>query len=118
MNKQITSREPYPSDISDKQWEMIKKFIPEIKSNNTKGGRPSVYSRREILNAILYVLTSGCRWVDLPHDLPGKSIAWKKFDEWSSAGIWKKVNDFLVIKDRQSIKKKIPQVQVSLIVKR
>jgi transposase len=116
MNIQI-NRKSYPSDLTDKKWNLIKHLIPEVKSNNEKGGRPSVYSRREIVNAILYVLSSGCRWVDLPHDLPGKSIAWKKFDEWSSTGIWEKINDFLVIKDRLSVKKTKPQVQVSLIVK-
>ncbi len=110
-------RKPYQSDLTDKQWELIKDFIPEIKSNKNTGGRPSLYSRREIVNAILYVLSSGCRWIDLPHDLPGKSISWKKFDEWSKEGVWKKVNDFLIIKDRLSVKKTKPQVSVSLIHK-
>jgi putative transposase len=107
-------RKPYESDLTNKQWNLIKHLIPKIKSTKKKGGRPEVYTRREIVNAILYVLTSGCRWADLPHDLPGKSIAWKRFDEWSSRGIWKKINDFLVIKDRQSVKKKIRQQQLSL----
>lgn len=110
-------RKSYQSDISDKQWKLIKHLIPETKSNNIKGGRPPMYSRREIVNAILYVLTSGCRWIDLPHDLPSKSIAWKYFDIWSSQGVWKKVNDFLIIKDRLSVKKTKPQVLLSLTLK-
>lgn len=114
MKKQTNVREGYESDLTDEQWEVIKPFIPKIKSTKKRGGRPELYSRREIVNAILYVLSSGCRWVDLPHDLPGKSIAWKRFDEWSKKGIWKKINNFLVIKDRQSVKKKIRQQQVSL----
>jgi putative transposase len=111
MKIQVKVRESYESDLTDKQWEAIKHLIPKIKSTKKWGGRPEVYSRREIVNAILYVLSSGCRWVDLPHDLPKKSIAWKRFDEWSKKGIWKKINTFLVIKDRQSIKKKTLQAQ-------
>jgi putative transposase len=116
MNQQIT-REPYPSDLTDKQWDTIKHVIPKPKSNNRKGGRPPVYTRREIVNAILYVLTSGCRWIDLPHDLPKKSIAWKFFDTLSAKGVWKKINDFLVIKDRLSVKKTKPRQLVLLIPK-
>lgn len=106
MNIQI-KRDKYQSDLTDKQWELIKHLIPKIKSTKKRGGRPEVYSRRDMVNAILYVLSSGCRWIDLPNDLPGKSIAWKRFDEWSKKGIWKKINNFLIIKDRQSVKKKI-----------
>jgi transposase len=114
VKPRIFVREPYESDLTDKQWETIKHLIPRIKSTKKWGGRPELYPRREIVNAILYVLSSGCRWVDLPHDLPGKSISWKRFDEWSKKGVWKKLNSFLVIKDRQSVKKKIRQQQQSL----
>ena len=114
MNKQ---RKKYESDLSDEQWELIKDLIPKVKSNKKKGGRPVVYERREIMDAILYVLSSGCRWIDLPHDLPGKSIVWKYFDTWSKKNVFKKINKVLTIKHRLDLKKTLPQVSVSLIHK-
>lgn len=86
-----SQRKPYPSDISDAEWEIIKHFIPECKSSKKKGGRPEQYKKREIMNAITYVLSSGCRWKDLPHDLPPKGIAWHYFNAWSKKKIFKKI---------------------------
>lgn len=54
----MTPRPSYPTDLSDKAWDMIKHLVPEAKP----GGRPEAYPKREILNAIFYVLRSGCSW--------------------------------------------------------
>jgi putative transposase len=92
MSTQSIIRKQYPSDITDEQWEILKQYIPQSYSNKITGGRPEKHSRREIINAILYILSSGCRWQDIPHDLPGKSISWYYFNEWSTLGIWKHIN--------------------------
>jgi len=89
------SRAAYKSDLSDEEWAVIGSCIPKAKSNRRKGGRPIVYARREIVNAILHVLSSGCRWADMPHDLPPGPIAWHYFNEWSRNGRWKRINDAL-----------------------
>ncbi len=60
------SRQPYPTDLTEQQWQLIASLIPAAKA----GGRPRTVNVREILNAIFYVLTSGCAWRLLPHDLP------------------------------------------------
>jgi putative transposase len=65
MNEPI-KRKRYPSDLTDAQWEMIEPFIPPVSAEATV---PTI-ERREIVNAILYVLRTGCSWRQMPHDLP------------------------------------------------
>src|SRR6266542_3716417 len=57
-------RKPYRSDVTDAQWDRIKRLIPRP----ARTGRPRA-DEREVLNGILYVLHTGCRWEDLPHDI-------------------------------------------------
>jgi putative transposase len=59
-------RKPYPTDLSDAEWNYIEPHMPPAKEH----GRPRIHSPREILNAIFYVLRSGCQWRLLPHDFP------------------------------------------------
>ena len=59
-------RPAYPSDLSDREWQLLEPLLPPPKP----GGRPITYPRREIVNAIRYVLRTGCSWRMLPHDLP------------------------------------------------
>jgi transposase len=88
-------RRLYPSDISDTGWNLIKDSIPKSKSSKRAGGRPEKYPKREVVNAILYLVSSGCRYVDIPHDLPPRGITWKYFNTWSRSGLWKRINDGL-----------------------
>jgi transposase len=59
----------YPSDLSGAEWASIEAMIPPAK----RGGRPREVKVREVLNAIFYVLSTGCQWNGLPKDLPPKS---------------------------------------------
>src|SRR5258708_1623753 len=63
----------YPSDLTDAEWELIKPHLPPP----TKGRRHPALDRREVMNAILYVLTTGCQWRQLPRDFPSKSAVHK-----------------------------------------
>ena len=65
-------RPVYPSDLDDKEWQLLEK----------PGGRPVKYPRREIVNAIRYVLRTGCSWRMLPHDLPPWRIVFHYFRTW------------------------------------
>lgn len=85
------SRTPYPSDIDDGQWKVIAPLIPPAKP----GGRPRTVDMREILNAILYVVRSGCAWRMIPHDLPIWSTAYDYFRQFREAGIWQCIHDAL-----------------------
>src|SRR5260370_1933704 len=88
MGKYSLERMPYPSDVTDEEWEILEPLIPGEKP----GGRPQEIARREIVNAILYVLRSSCPWRMLPHDLPRWFTAAYYFRQWKRAGIWEQVN--------------------------
>jgi putative transposase len=95
MKTQTIVRKSYLTDLTDAAWDFIKSFIPCAQSNTKTGGRPEKYQKREIVNSILYVVSSGCRYVDIPHDLPPGAITWLYFNRWSTSGIWKKINTSL-----------------------
>lgn len=85
------SRQSYPTDISEVQWVLIAPLLPAAKS----GGRPRTMDIREVINAIFYVLRSGCAWRMLPHDFPCWSTVYGYFRRWSDAGLWEQINDAL-----------------------
>lgn len=85
------TRQPYPTDLSDKEWNFIKHLVPEAKS----GGRPADYPRREILNGIFSLLRSGCSWRMLPHDLPPWRMVYHDFRPWRLDGTWPHSHDRL-----------------------
>jgi putative transposase len=78
--------------MSDAQWQLIADLIPTTKSNHTKGGRPVKYTRREVLNAILYVARTGCQWRLLPHDLPYWKTVYTYFVEWHHDDVFERIN--------------------------
>jgi putative transposase len=82
-------RFPYPSDLSDKEWEMIK---PRIPTPITNRGKKRVHSYREIFNAIFYLLRSGCAWRLLPHDFPPWKTVYHYFRIWRLSGTWEQIN--------------------------
>lgn len=84
-------KKPYPSDLTDDQWARIAPLIPPAKP----GGRPRRAKMREILNAIWYVVRSGCAWRMLPHDLPAWQTVYGYFRTFRAAGIWSKIHDRL-----------------------
>ncbi|MHA2303609.1 MAG: IS5 family transposase [Candidatus Thorarchaeota archaeon] len=91
-------RKPYPSDLNDAEWQIIKPLIPPAKT----GGRPRKHNMREILNGIFYVLCSGCAWRMLPHDLPPWQTVYHYFRQWKGDGIWEDMNQILRIKLRMA----------------
>lgn len=80
-------RKPYPSDLSDDEWALLAPLIPPAQ----KGGRPRSVDMREVLNAIFYVLKSGCQWDMLPHDLPAKGSVYHYYNTWRQDGTWQKM---------------------------
>ena len=90
-------RKPYPSDLTDAQWQELAPLLPAAKP----GGRPRTVDMREVINAILYVLRSGCTWRMVPHDLPPWSTAWGYFRRWRRNGTWERIHDALRPKVRE-----------------
>jgi len=84
-------RKPCPTDLTDAQWEILAPLLPEAKP----GGRPRSVELREVVNAILYVLRSGCPWRMLPHDLPPWQTSYKYFRNWTRDGTWERLHESL-----------------------
>src|SRR5688572_8730569 len=95
-------RNSYPTDLRDGQWRGIAPWVPEPKS----GGRPAKYSRREIINAILYVTRNGCTWRSLPHDFPPYRIVFHYFRLWQRDGTWERIHGVLRERVRRKAGKK------------
>ncbi len=84
-------RRAYPSDLSDEEWERLRPLIPEPSTD----GRPAEVPRRELINAMLSLVRSGCAWRLLPHDLPAWKTVYHYFRLWQRAGLWQKIMDVL-----------------------
>lgn len=80
----------YPDDLSDKEWEQIEPILKENRYRNA--GTRCKYPRREMLNAIFYILRTGCRWTDLPHDFPPWKSVYAQFLRWRNRDMFVKMN--------------------------
>ncbi len=69
----------YPSDLTDDEWRLIQPLIPPGK----RGGGKRTVVMREVVNGLMYILSTGCQWAALPKDLPPKSTVYDYFDLWS-----------------------------------
>ena len=87
----------YPSDLTDAEWELVRPFIRPAK----RGGRPRSVDVREVMNAIFYVLSTGCQWNAIPSDLPPRSTVWDYLDLWEWDGTIARVHDALYVASRE-----------------
>src|SRR4030095_17226810 len=94
----MTPRKPYRSDLTDAQWQRIKRLLPKAKIT----GRPRC-DEREVINGILYVLWTGCRWQDLPHDIGASGPTCnRRLLDYQQRRVWQKiVKDLLKEADRR-----------------
>lgn len=92
----MNEREAYPSDLTDEEWEQLEPLLPKKKGR----GRKPTHSRREMLNALLYLDRTGCAWRMLPHDLPPWSAVYAFWRRLVRRGVLEKINDALRIKIR------------------
>lgn len=93
-------RQPYPSDISNEEWEKLQPLLP-----HPKRGAPRRVNLREIINALRYLNRTGCQWRMLPHDLPTWEKGYYYFSEWRDSGDWERINRELRIEIRVSVSK-------------
>ena len=87
----------YPSDLSDAEWALVAPLIPPSKH----GGRPRSVNVREVLNAIFYVLWTGCQWKALPKDFPPKSTVYDYLDLWEWDGTLERLHHALYVQERE-----------------
>jgi putative transposase len=91
------SRVTYPSDLTDEQWSLIEPKIPRAKP----GGRPRTVNMREVVNAIFYLVRTGCSWRMLPHDFPPWGTVHYYHRLWRIRGVWQKIHNALRDQVRQ-----------------
>ena len=98
----------YASDLTNRQWQVIRQLLPKA----SKRGRKPI-DRRCNVNAILYVVRTGCQWRMLPNDFPNWNTVYGVFWRWRNSGVWEKVHDALRAKVRRSSgKKSTPTVAI------
>jgi transposase len=86
----------YPSDMTDEEWALIAPLIPPAK----RGGNKRTVIEREIVNALMYILSSGCQWAALPKDLPPRSTVNDYFRLWTYDGTLDRIHHVLYVKCR------------------
>src|ERR1700731_773212 len=99
----------YPSDITDMQWVLIEPHLPVY-----PGGRPRKTVLRDVVDAVFYILRTGCQWRYLPRDFPPKSTVWRYFDEWRHNGTLDTIHDLLRKKVRTMEKPYQPRTTASV----
>lgn len=85
----------YPTDLTDEEWEYLKPLVPAPKSGKGKKGRPSKLDRRQLVNAIFYVVRAGCAWRMLPQDFGPWSTVYGYFRTWTQDWTWRFIHDAL-----------------------
>ena len=87
----------YPSDLTDAEWQLIGLLIPKAK----RGGDKRTVDVREVVNGMLYVLSTGCQWRAIPKDLPPRSTVHGYFDLWTWDGTLDRIHFTLYQKCRE-----------------
>ena len=96
------SRLRYPSDLTDDEWVLIAPLIPPAK----RGGNKREVDLREVVNGILYVLSTGCQWVAMPKDLPPNSTVHGYFPRWRDERTLDRIHHALYVKCRERAERK------------
>ena len=92
----MMDRLPYPSDLTDAEWDSIKEILPLV----SKIGSPRIVDLREVINAIFYLVDNGIKWRAMPHDYPPWSTVYTYFRRWTRNGLWLKINAVLLARVR------------------
>ena|SRR5271166_2824852 len=80
-------RKPYPTDVTDEQWKLVEPMLPRAKP----GGRPRKADLREVVNALFYLVRSGCQWRMIPHEFPRWRTCYNYYRAWIESGTWDEI---------------------------
>jgi transposase len=89
----------YASDVTDEEWALIEPLLPTAKSL----GRPRTTHLRNVVDAMMYILSTGCQWRFLPKDFPPYSTVQRFFYRWRDEGLWITINQYFVMRHREEI---------------
>ena len=98
MERKEIKRQSYPTDLTDEQWAEIEPLFV--------GMRYRKYSKRELLNALLYIVDSGCKWRQLPHDFPPFQTVYSFFRRAKANGLWNRILEHMVKLTRKNTGRK------------
>ena len=91
------SRLGCPSDLTDAEWARVAPLIPPAK----RGGDKRTVDTREVVNGLMYVLSTGCQWAALPKDLPPRSAVYDYFARWDWDGTLGRIHHALYVQSRE-----------------
>jgi len=91
MEKIIFKPTNYPSDLTDAQWSLIEGYLPQDEN--------STHHKRTLVNAVLYLLSNGIKWRDMPHDFPIWSTVHSFYYRARESGLWHKIQEEMVKKN-------------------
>lgn len=91
----MAKRKPYPTDLSDEQWALIAPLLPQ-----PGRGRKPIHARREMINALLYLVRTGCQWRMMPHDLPPWEAVYAFWRNLVNSRVLERINDTLRVQIR------------------
>src|ERR1041384_6445866 len=86
----------YDTDLTDAAWELVKPLIPDAQ----RGGRPRTTDVRSVVNAIFYLLRTGCQWRMLPHQFPPWGTVYYYFRRWENSGTWVRLHRSVYVQAR------------------
>lgn len=93
----MQTKQLYPTDLTDSQWDLIKEMIPLASPN----GRPRELEIRNVVNAIFYLVVSGIQWRMLPKEYPKWQSVYYYFGKWRKSGLWQRIHDTLRARVRE-----------------
>jgi putative transposase len=88
---EASPRRPYPSDVTDAQWALLEPLLPPP----IPAGAPRRTDFRGVLDAVFYLLSTGCSWAALPHDFPPEGTVRYYFHRWRRVGLWEQIHGTL-----------------------
>jgi putative transposase len=103
-------RKPYPTDLSDAEWTRLRSYLPSLKAES----RLRTHSLRDVLDAIFYIVRSGCAWRLLPHDFPPWSTVYYHFRRFQLSGLWSLILKVVRADERKRVGKD-PQPTAAII---
>ena len=87
----------YPSDLTEEEWALVAPLIPPAK----RGGNRRHVDVREVMNGLMYILSTGCQWRAIPKDLPARSTLYDYFDLWTYDGTLSRIHHALYLECRE-----------------
>jgi transposase len=93
----------YPSDVTEEEWRQVASLIPPAR----RGGCQRTVDIREVLNGLLYVLSSGCQWRAIPTDLPPRSTIFDYLGRWQADGTLGQIHDTLYVRCREQAERQV-----------